>query len=164
MKDRLRHREPKGTFLTRGGPSVGKSSPGCLRWWLLANEIGVGFEGRFARGDRHARKWRFKRPEPSRCNVSLARPLRPWLRWGGLPETQRNIDRRDQQRYQSSALTRLSYSEAFRKAREKIGPLDKLGIKDSKMRKGVNGGLIIEIMDPENVAKADTLPRSSEKH
>lgn len=53
--------------------------------------------------------------------------------------------------------TTLSYADALKKAREKIGPLDKLGIKDSKMRRGVNGGLIIEILGPENAAKADAL-------
>lgn len=53
--------------------------------------------------------------------------------------------------------TTLSYSDALRKARENIGPLDKLGIEDFKMRRGVNGGLIIEFLGPENVAKADAL-------
>lgn len=48
------------------------------------------------------------------------------------------------------------YDEILRRARQNI-QLDKLGIKQSKLRKAANGGYVIEIPGPENDKKADVL-------
>ncbi|EFN61255.1 hypothetical protein EAG_08358, partial [Camponotus floridanus] len=50
----------------------------------------------------------------------------------------------------------ISYAEILRQAREKIS-LPTMGIDSSKIRKGINGGLIIEISGEENTAKAANL-------
>lgn len=49
-----------------------------------------------------------------------------------------------------------SYAEILRKAREKIS-LQSIGIETSKIRKGINGGIIIEIPGNDNVKKANDL-------
>ncbi|EFN72129.1 hypothetical protein EAG_00500, partial [Camponotus floridanus] len=50
----------------------------------------------------------------------------------------------------------LSYADILRQAREKIS-LHELGIEASKIRKGINGGLIIEIPGNNGVQKANDL-------
>lgn len=50
----------------------------------------------------------------------------------------------------------ISYAEILRQAREKIS-LPTMGIDNSKIRKGINGGLIIEIPGEENNTKAANL-------
>lgn len=54
----------------------------------------------------------------------------------------------------------LSYSDVLKKAREKIS-LNELGIEETRIRRGINGGVIIEI--PEEKQGTDKANRLAEK-
>lgn len=52
----------------------------------------------------------------------------------------------------------VSYANILKKAREGIS-LSELGIENTRIRKGINGGVIIEIPGPEGKERADTLAK-----
>lgn len=50
----------------------------------------------------------------------------------------------------------FSYVEALKTAKERIS-LDEIGIGSTRLRKAINGGVVIEIIGPNNEEKADIL-------
>lgn len=150
----------RGTFPARGGPFVGRSSPGCLRGRLLATEFELRIERRLALMDRWVRRLRLGMLGLGLCDGRPGQLPRLEMRQGGHLGARGNVDHRDRQRSRLRVRIRLLRTRRLSgKQERRLGPWDKLGIRDSKMRRGVNGGLIIEILGPENVAKADALAK-----